>query len=172
MITLATLRDRCRPTVTAGLALALLGLMAGAPAPAEAASIHVTLAPSVAAAPVDGRVIVALSKNEDDEPRNQVTAGVDAIQVFGVDVDALAPGAAAVVDGSVFGYPYESLDRLPAGRYRAQAVLHRYETFRRADGHVVKLPEDRGEGQHWNLAPGNFLSPPVWIDFDPAAREP
>ena len=172
MPTFTTLRDRCRSAVDAGLAFALLGLMAAATAPAAAATIRVTLAPSVASAPVDGRVIVALSKSEDGEPRNQVAPGVDAIQVFGVDVDALQPGAAAVVDGSVFGYPYESLDRLPAGRYRAQAVLHRYETFRRADGHVVKLPEDRGEGQHWNLAPGNFLSQPVWIDFDPAAREP
>ena len=41
-----------------------------------------------------------------------------------------------------------------------QAVLHRYETFHRADGHTVKLPMDRGEGQHWNLAPGNFYSRP------------
>jgi hypothetical protein len=140
--------------------------------PARAASIVVTLAPAVAAAPVDGRVILALSKDDAEEPRMQVAAGVDAIQVFGADVDGLAPGAAATFDGTVFGYPLESLDRLPAGRYRVQAVLHRYETFRRADGHVVKLPKDRGEGQHWNLAPGNLLSRPTWIDFDPAALQP
>lgn len=136
---------------------------------AGAASIEVALSPSVAKSAVDGRVILALSKDEKDEPRMQVAAGVDAIQVFGVDVEGLAPGGKAVFDGKVFGYPIESLDRLPAGRYRAQAVLHRYETFHRADGHVVKLPEDRGEGQHWNLAPGNLLSKPVWIDFDPAS---
>ena len=40
------------------------------------------------------------------------------------------------------------------GEYYVQAVLHRYETFHRSDGHTVKLPMDRGEGQHWNLAPG------------------
>jgi len=39
-------------------------------------------------------------------------------------------------------------------------VLHRYETFHRSDGHTVKLPMDRGEGQHWNLAPGNLYSKP------------
>ena len=39
-----------------------------------------------------------------------------------------------------------------------QALLHRYETFRRADGHTVKLPMDRGEGQQWNRAPGNLYS--------------
>ena len=41
-----------------------------------------------------------------------------------------------------------------------QVVLHRYETFHRADGHTVTLPMDRGEGQHWNLAPGNLYSQP------------
>ncbi len=47
-----------------------------------------------------------------------------------------------------------------------QALLHRYETFHRADGHTVKLPMDRGEGQRWNRAPGNLYSTPqkVWID--------
>ena len=53
-----------------------------------------------------------------------------------------------------------------------QALLHRYETFRRADGHVVKLPMDRGEGQQWNRAPGNLYSSPRQIEFDPARPEP
>ncbi|MEM8900845.1 MAG: alpha/beta hydrolase-fold protein, partial [Bacteroidota bacterium] len=46
-----------------------------------------------------------------------------------------------------------------------QALLHKYETFNRADGHTVKLPMDRGEGQQWNRAPGNLYSTPkkVWI---------
>jgi hypothetical protein len=165
----STLGFRAAFPLTVAL-LAWTGLAAVGSA-ASAASIEVALSPSVAKSAVDGRVILALSKDEKDEPRNQVAAGVDAIQVFGVDVDGLSPGGKAVVDGKVFGYPIESLDRLPAGRYRAQAVLHRYETFHRADGHVVKLPEDRGEGQHWNLAPGNFLSKPEWIDFDPARGE-
>jgi hypothetical protein len=50
-------------------------------------------------------------------------------------------------------------------------VLHRYETFHRADGHVVKLPMDRGEGQRWNLAPDNLYSTPVRIHLDPAADQ-
>src|SRR5688500_5769994 len=163
--TLATLATR--------LALATaVAAIAAAAAPSHAATFEVTIDPAVASAPLDGRVILLLAKDEDGEPRMRVTAGVDAIQVFGVDVDALAPGGAATVDGTVFGYPVESLDRLPAGRYHAQAVLHLYETFRRADGHVVKLPMDRGEGQHWTLAPGNLLSAPTWIDFAPARAEP
>ncbi len=38
-------------------------------------------------------------------------------------------------------------------------------TFHRADGHTVKLPMDRGEGQHWNLAPGNLYSTPRKISL-------
>jgi hypothetical protein len=41
-----------------------------------------------------------------------------------------------------------------------QALLHKYETFRRSDGRVLKLPMDRGEGQQWNRAPGNLYSTP------------
>lgn len=80
--------------------------------------------------------------------------------VFGVDVDGLRPGQAAIVDEHAFGYPVRSLAGLKPGDYYVQAVLHRYETFHRADGHTVKLPMDRGEGQHWNLAPGNLYSKP------------
>ena len=50
---------------------------------------------------------------------------------------------------------------------RAQAVLHRYETFRRSDGRVLELPPDRGEGQQWALAPGNPVSTPVRVELDP-----
>ena len=48
-----------------------------------------------------------------------------------------------------------------------QALLHRYETFHRADGKTVKLPMDRGEGQQWNRAPGNLYSTPRKVALDP-----
>ncbi|MCA9517109.1 MAG: hypothetical protein KC635_19335, partial [Myxococcales bacterium] len=50
-----------------------------------------------------------------------------------------------------------------------QAVLHRYETFHLASGHVVKLPMDRGEGQQWNRAPGNLYCVPRKVRLDPRA---
>ena len=56
--------------------------------------------------------------------------------------------------------------------YYVQALLHRYETFHRADGHTVKLPMDRGEGQKWNLAPGNLFSKPIRVSIDPKAVSP
>ena len=65
-----------------------------------------------------------------------------------------------------------SLAQVPAGKYRAQALLHKYETFHRADGHSVKLPMDRGEGQQWNKAPGNLYSTPQEVAVDPAGSTP
>jgi hypothetical protein len=65
-----------------------------------------------------------------------------------------------MVGESAFGYPVRSLSDVPAGQYYVQVVLHRYETFHRTDGYTVKLPMDRGEGQRWNLAPGNLYSTP------------
>ncbi len=59
------------------------------------------------------------------------------------------------------------MNDVPPGSYQVQALLHRYESFNRADGHTVKLPMDRGEGQQWNRAPGNLYSTPQKIDFAP-----
>ncbi len=117
---------------------------------------------------VDGRIILLLSTDNSSEPRFQTGTGAGAIGVFGIDVDGLAPGAAAVVDGSVFGYPIERLDDLPRGVYYVQAVLHKYETFHLSTGHTVKLPMDQGEGQHWNRSPGNIYSTPRRISIDPS----
>jgi hypothetical protein len=112
------------------------------------------------AAPIDGRLLLVLSTNPSAEPRLQVNDTPASQMIFGVDVDGLAPGHAAIVDEHAFGYPVQSLADLKPGEYYVQAVLHRYETFHRSDGHTVKLPMDRGEGQHWNLAPGNLYSKP------------
>ena len=133
--------------------------------------IAVSFDASMNAEPLDGRVLLLLSTDDEDEPRLQITAGLQAVQIFGVDVDGLAPGAEAVFDASVFGYPVASLAALPAGEYRVQALLHKYETFERADGHTLKLPMDRGEGQHWNRAPGNLYSTPRKLRIDPASPE-
>jgi len=116
---------------------------------------------------LDGRMLLLISKNNEREPRFQVSDGPTGQQVFGVDVDGLAPGEDAAFDVSVFGHPVRTLADIPAGEYWIQGLLHIYETFHRADGHVVKLPMDRGEGQHWNRAPGNLYSTPQKVMIDP-----
>lgn len=127
----------------------------------------VTFPASRSAEPLDGRLLLLLSTDSTAEPRFQVSDAGNTQLVFGIDVDGLRPGQAAIVDAAVLGYPVESLSQVPAGRYRVQALLNRYETFRRSDGHVVKLPPDRGEGQQWNRKPGNLYSTPAWVTLDP-----
>ena len=118
------------------------------------------------AAAVDGRLLLLLSTDGSAEPRLQINDTPKTQLVFGRDVEAMAPGRAVRIDASADGYPIRSLAQLPPGDYYVQAVLHRYETFHRADGHTVKLPMDRGEGQRWNRAPGNLYSKPRKISID------
>jgi hypothetical protein len=151
------------------LAAGLAPAMAGVP---RAGSSELRFAVSFPAerskTPLDGRLLLLISTDGTSEPRFQISEGPNTQLVFGVDVDGLAPGAEAVVDSSAFGYPLSSLAALPPGGYYVQALLHRYETFHRADGHVVKLPMDRGEGQRWNAAPGNLYSAPRRMAIDPS----
>jgi hypothetical protein len=140
--------------------------------------------------PLDGRILVFIAADETgktshftsdpagvrlgttmQEPRFLTSDFDNTAQIFGVDVDALAPGAEAVVDGATLGYPVESLGELPPGNYWVQGLLHVYDTFTRGDGKVVKLPMDRGEGQQWATAPGNLYSVPVKVRIDPSSGD-
>ncbi len=128
--------------------------------------VRVRFGPELSKTPLDGRLLVMLSTDPKEEPRLQINDSPKTQQIFGIDVDGLQPGQEAVIDASVLGYPVESLGQVPPGHYRIQALLHKYETFHRADGHVVKLPMDRGEGQQWNKAPGNLYSTPKEITIE------
>jgi hypothetical protein len=117
---------------------------------------------------LDGRLLLLLSTNNEKEPRLQISEDLSTQQVFGIDVESWKPGEIAAVDANALGYPRRSLSDVPPGEYWVQALLHRYETFHRADGHTVKLPMDRGEGQQWSRAPGNLYSTPQKIKIDPS----
>src|SRR5688572_2129193 len=133
-------------------------------------SVSIKLPDSLSKKNVDGRLLLIFSKNFSGEPRNQINDAPTTQQIFGVDVDGWQPGTTKMISVNSFGYPIEKISDIPAGEYNIQAVFHIYETFHRKDGHVVKLPMDRGEGQHWNSAPGNFYSVPTKITFNPKAR--
>ena len=130
---------------------------------ADGPSFSVSFPKTRSEQPIDGRILLLLSTDPSDEPRMQINDTPKTQMIFGVDVDALAPGQPKIVDASAYGYPINSLRDVPSGEYYVQVVLHRYEIFHRADGHTVKLPPDRGEGQHWNIAPGNLYSKPTKI---------
>jgi hypothetical protein len=137
--------------------------------PRKPLRFEITFPASLHAAPVDGRVLLVISKKADPEPRMQVGEALDTAQMFGTDAEGWSPGQAAVIDESGQGYPRESLRDVPDGEYYVQAVLNVYETFHRSDGHVVKLHMDQGEGQHWNQSPGNLYSEPKKVRIERAS---
>ncbi len=133
-------------------------------------SFEVVLDPAIESEPVDGRILLLFSTRDDNEPRFHVVNRGAPQPFFGIDVEALAPGDGAVFDETVLGYPLESLRDVPTDDYYVQAMLNRYTTFHRSDGHVVKLHMDQWEGQKWNRSPGNLYSRPEKIHFDPTKR--
>ena len=133
----------------------------------EATRFAISFTGEASAEPLDGRMILILSKDDQSEPRFQVSAGVDAVQIFGITVDGMAPGQDVVLDEAVFGYPQDSLAGLPAGDYFVQALLHKYTTFTLGNGKTVKLPMDEGEGQQWQRSPGNIYSEPRMMRVEP-----
>lgn len=143
-------------------------LLAGAASACLAQRIEVTV-PSTK--PLNGHLILVFAKSDKPEPRMQLSETYDSAEGFGVDAENLAPGSTLAVDAKTFGYPRRSLADLDAGDYYVQAVFNVYEQFHLASGKTVWLPPDKGEGQHWNLKPGNPYSKPQKIHFDPKAQD-
>ena len=151
--------------------LLMLVLLASA-IPALTQSITISFPTSKSAKPLDGRLLLLLSNDTGPdgkaEPRNQIDDTPRTQIVFGTTVDDLGPNHPIPVTNAYAGYPYKTLADVPPGDYTVQAVLNIYETFHRADGTTVKLAPDRGEGQHWNSAPGNLYSKPIKLHIGPS----
>lgn len=168
-----------RSTLVAGVVAAFVALGGSVSRPqAQQGALRFNIALPQGPAPIDGRLLVMIAKDpraglptvasaEVAEPRFQINDGVTGQLVFGMDLDAAAPGSTVTLDGLALGFPLESINDIPAGTYSVQALVHKYETFKRADGHTVKLPMDRGEGQQWARAPGNPYSTPQTVTIDP-----
>lgn len=148
----------------------LTAIFALAAQAAAAAPLTVSVDLPKGAPPSDGRIVLMFSTRTEGEPRQQVSSetALNSPFMFGLTVDGLKPGQPAVFDDSAFGWPARKLSSLKPGDYTVQAVFNRYETYHRADGSVVKLPPDRGEGQQWAEKPGNNYSTPVRVHVDPA----
>ncbi len=154
------------------LFLAMIGITLGCDTVKENnPAFSITLPENLGDTTFDGRLLLLLSTNDENEPRFQISDGLKTQLVFGVDVEGWSPGQTITVDNAAYGYPIQQLKDVPKGEYNVQALLHKYETFVRGDGHTVKMPMDRGEGQQWNRAPGNLYSIPTKINFDPASSK-
>lgn len=137
---------------------------------AAAQTITVALPAPQARQPLDGRLLVLFSTNPNAEPRFQISEGPETQIVFGQNVEGWKPGAARAFTPDAPGYPVDALASLQPGRYFVQAVFDIYETYHLADGRVLKLPSDRGEGRQWHRAPGNLYSKPQILELRSGAR--
>jgi len=133
-------------------------------------SFEITLPSSLSNEPLDGRLLLLIANNNEKEPRFQIADGPNTQLAFGIDVENFGGNQTATFDATAFGYPLKSISQIPKGEYYVQALLNVYETFNRADGHIVKLPADNGEGQQWNRSPGNVYSKPKKILIDPTQK--
>ncbi len=149
------------------LSLASVGLACVSTAAAQTITVRFPAARSNK--PLDGRVLLLLSNDPKEEPRMQIDDTLKSQMMFGVTVDGWKPDQPVTIGDNAQGYPRASLKDVPAGEYTIQGVLNVYETFHRSDGKTVKLAPDRGEGQHWNLAPGNLLSKPRLVHIGPGS---
>jgi hypothetical protein len=143
---------------------------AGAGAGASGPEFAVSFPAAKSTAPLDGRVILLLSRDLTREPRSHVEANEPLVApfMFGLNVEGLAPGTEIVLADNAFGWPAAHLSAIPSGDYFVQAVLNRYESFHLADGRVLRLPPDKGEGQQWASKPGNLYSTPLRVHVDAA----
>jgi len=117
------------------------------------------------AQPITGRVYVMISRDNEREPRLQISR--TGVPFFGRDITQLKPGQPAVIDTTDLGTPVNSLSDIPPGDYYVQAMINVYTEFRRADGHVLWMHDDQWEGQRWNRSPGNLYSTSQKLHVDP-----
>jgi len=137
--------------------------------PAKPFRIEVSVPPTLESKPLDGRVILVLSRKDTPEPRLAQMTSVNAQPMFGVDVNGLRPGQPAIFDAGTRGWPVESLRDMPPGDYFVQATFNVYTTVTRADGHTIKVHLDQGEGQNYRTSPGNLVSNVEKVRIDPKA---
>jgi hypothetical protein len=136
--------------VILGITAAAARFDAGQPA-TTALRFEVTVSPDLRDVPQDGRLLIVLSRTAKSEPRLRIGTGQGAPTVLGMDARGLTAAGTIVVDQKALIFPIESLAKLPAGDYYAQAVL---EVSR-----DLKLVN----------AAGNLYSEQVKVAIDPAA---
>ena len=156
----------------------IITVLACASMPARAASsgaepgskFEVSFSPSVRSSPVNGRVLVIVTENNENEPRLQVSDWDNrVVPVFGVDVVQLKPSVSIVIDSQTSGFPIH-LGDLPSGDYYVQAILNVYTECRRSDGHDVWVHLDQWEGQQPGTSPGNLISEVQRVHLDANKR--
>lgn len=134
--------------------IAALALWAGA-AGAQSPRFSVTVPASVHAGALTGRLVIAIAKTAQPEPR--LALSLRGPLVVAVDLEQVAAGVATGVDAKAVGYP-GGLATLPPGDYFAQAVVNVYEQVHRSDGKNIWLHMNDGTIEFFSAAEGNLYS--------------
>ena len=146
-------------SILSGLRLAAGVLLAAVAsprsAPAQAHRFEVTVPAAAHPGALTGRLVLVVARRADPEPRFTISPSGPAL--FGVDLDQLAPGRPAVIDGASLGYP-APLSELAPGDYFAQAVVNVYEEAHRADGYRIWVHLNDGSQEPFQVAAGNLYS--------------
>jgi hypothetical protein len=124
---------------------------------AQSPRFEISIDPATRATPLTGRLVLALSRTAQPEPRMLVSPAGPAI--FGVDLEQLPAGRAAVIDNTSLGFPMRLAD-LPPGDYYAQPVINVYELAKRADGNSIWVHLNDGEQEVFQIAAGNLYGDP------------
>ena len=90
--------------------------------PTTGPRVEISFSASARGEAVTGRVYVAISRTNDRPPIQQ--ADSTGSPLFGRNVEALKPGAAAVIDATDLGHPVASLRDVPAGDYWIQPFVN------------------------------------------------
>ena len=129
----------------------------------SAPTFEITLAAALEESALDGRLILILATDEEEEPRFQTTYRFDGPQIFGVNVENISAGDSISIGSDADGYPLASVSDVPPGAYTAQAVFNRYDDFNLANRKTVSLPASWAAGQNWRREPGNLYSTPTEV---------
>ena len=151
------MRDRAQLS-----ACILIDLMC-ATALAGAQSCRISYPAQVSPGPVTGRIILALARKPEPEPRLLIS--LDGPAIFGVDVEALRPDQPAIIDATSIGYPVRSMGDLPPGEYFAQAIVNVYTEVHRADGYAIWVHLNDGRREFAGTSPGNLYSDVQRVHF-------
>jgi hypothetical protein len=141
-----------------------LALIAAAAATLGASTprFEVTVAPGAHSGPLTGRLVVVVTKpvQTGTQPEPRLLINPRGPAMFAIDLQALAPGATAIVDGKSLGFPFQ-LSELPPGDYIAQAMVNVYEQVNRSDGKRPWLHMNDGTIEFFSNAAGNIYSDPM-----------
>src|SRR5215475_11225341 len=109
----------------ATLAFFLIALLAAQGAVSGEVSLDgpayvVKLPEGAATEPLQGRLMLLLSKDPSGEPRNQINIGPNTQIVFGTNVKDWKPGTTQKMPASADGYPVPRLADVAPGEYTVQ----------------------------------------------------